>query len=305
MERSYDYWCVAQIAQQVGELDDYKEFMRCAGFYKNVWDPKAVFWRAEEDDIYGFFRARAENGDWLDFPHDPRVIDEKNVYEGSMWMWRWWVPHDVQGLIQLIGGREKFVHDLNYFFRYSLYNIGNQPDLHTPFLFNYAGAPWLTQKYVRAILTEPVRQYYGTHEFYDEPYIGRVFKASPDGFIEEMDDDYGCMSSWYVMSAMGLFQVCPGEPSYQLTAPIFPSVVLHLDPSAYGGRTFSILAEGLSAKDIYIQSALLNGKEYNKAWIRHEDIIKGGSLVFKMGSVPNPTWASDQTLAPPSMTAPN
>ncbi len=302
MERSYDAWCVAQVAKQLGHEADYQEFMRRAAFYKNVWDSTAVCWRGEEDDIYGFFRARDDKGNWLDFPHDPRVIDEKHVYEGSMWMWRWWVLHDVQGLINLIGGREKFVHDLNYFFRYSLYNIGNQPDLHTPFLFNYAGAPWLTQKYVRDILTQPVRQYFGTHEFYDEPYIGRVFKAAPDGFIEEMDDDYGCMSSWYVLSAMGIFPVCPGDPSYQLTAPIFPSVTVNLDPLRYGGRKFTILAEGLSDKNIYIQSAHLNGQDYNKAWIRHQDIVDGGTLVFKMGPEPNKTWAGDPAAAPPSMT---
>ncbi|MBN2356777.1 GH92 family glycosyl hydrolase, partial [candidate division KSB1 bacterium] len=303
MERSYDAWCVAQIAKELGEEADYQEFMRRAGFYKNVWDSTAVCWRGEEDDIYGFFRARDEHGNWLEFPHDPRVIDEKHVYEGSMWMWRWWVLHDVEGLIQLIGGREKFVHDLNYFFRYTLYNMGNQPGLHTPFLFIHAGAPWLTQKYVRAILTEPVRQYYGTHEFYDEPYYGRVFKATPDGFIRESDDDYGCMASWYVMSAMGIFQVCPGHPSYQLTAPIFPSVVLNLDKALYGGRKFTILAHGLSDKNIYIQSATLNGKPYDKAWITHEDIVRGGTLEFQMGPEPNKEWASDPSAAPPSMTA--
>nr|HPI73005.1 glycoside hydrolase family 92 protein [bacterium] len=301
MERSYDAWCVAQLAESLGKDADYREFMRRAGFYKNVWDSTAVYWRGEEDDIYGFFRARAENGDWLEFPHDPRVIDERYVYEGSMWMWRWWVPHDVAGLIQLIGGREKFIHDLNYYFTYSLYNMGNQPGLLAPFLFNYAGAPWLTQKWVRAILTEPVRQYYGTHEFFEEPYYGRIFKDTPDGFLLEMDDDFGCMSSWYVQSAMGLFPLCPGDPSYQLTAPIFPSVVLHLDPVKYSGRTFTIKAEGLSRENIYIQSAWLNGKAYDKAWITHQDIVNGGALVYQMGPAPNKEWASALTSAPPSM----
>ncbi len=302
MERSYDAWCVAQMAKKLGHEEDYREFMRWAGFYKNVWDSSAVCWRGEEDDIYGFFRARDEQGKWLEFPHDPRVIDEKHVYEGSMWMWRWWVPHDVQGLIDLIGGREKFLHDLNYFFRYTLYNMGNQPDLHTPYLFIYAGAPWLTQKYVRAILTEPIRQYYGTHEFFDEPIYGRIFKATPDGFLLEMDDDYGCMSSWYVMSAMGLFPVCPGHPSYVLTAPIFSKVVLNLDKERYGGRKFTIIADGLSTQNIYIQSATLNGQPYEKAWILHEDIVRGGTLVFTMGSEPNKNWASDPSVWPPSMT---
>ena len=303
MECSYDYWCVAQMAQALGHDDDYRGFIKRARNYQNVWDSTATFWRGEAENIYGFFRARAEDGQWLEFPHDPRVIDEKYVYEGSMWQWRWFVPHDVSGLINLIGGREKFVHDLDYFFSHDLYNQGNQPDLHAPFLFNYAGAPWLTQKYVRHILTEPMTQYFGTHEFFDKPIHDRIFKSTPDGYLREMDDDYGCMAAWYVLSAMGLYQVCPGQPIYQLTAPIFKKVTLNLDTKYYPGEQFIIIAKDLSSKNIYIQSALLNKKPYNKPWITHQDIVKGGELLFEMGPKPNENWGSSPDVAPPSILA--
>ena len=290
MEYAYDYWCAAQLAKIVEKNEDYDEFLRRADFYKNTWDKNAPFWRGEAENIFGFFRARARNGEWLEFPHDPRVIDEKYVYEGSMWHWRWFVPHDVAGLIDLVGGKEKFVQDLDYFFSYNVYQPGNQPDLHTPFLFNYAGAPWLTQKYVRQLLTEPRMNYFGTHEFFDKPIYDRVYKATPDGYLREMDDDYGCMAAWYVMSSMGLYQVCVGQPVYQLTAPVFKKVTINLDADYYPGSQFTIVARNLSQKNIYIQSAKLNGEPYNKSWITHQEIVNGGTLVFEMGSKPNKEW---------------
>ena len=289
LEYAYDSWCAAQLAKVLGKQADAREYARRSKFYKNVWDSKAPFWRGEAENIFGFFRARGTDGEWLEFPHDPRVIDEKYVYEGSMWHWRWFVPHDVPGLIELIGGKDKFAQDLDYFFSHNLYQPGNQPDLLAPFLFNYAGAPWLTQKYVRQILTEPRMNYFGTHEFFDEPIHDRVFKATPDGYLREMDDDFGCMSAWYVLSSMGLYQVCVGEPVYQLTAPIFKKVVLNLDQSSSSGN-FTIIAQNLSKKNIYIQSAMLDEKPYNKSWITHQDVVKGGTLVFKMGDKPCKTW---------------
>ena len=295
LEYSYDCWCAAQLAKSIGKEQDAREYMRRSEFYKNVWDSTAPFWRGEAENIFGFFRARDENGEWLEFPHDPRVIDEKYVYEGSMWHWRWFVPHDVKGLIELVGGNEKFTKDLDYFFSHNLYQPGNQPDLQSPFMFNFAGAPWLTQKYVRRILTEPVTSYFGTHEFFDEPIHGRIFKATPDGYVREMDDDFGCMSGWYVLSAMGLYPVCVGDPVYQLTAPIFEKVTIYPDKKAHPEKTFTIIAKNLSAKNIYIQSATLNNQPYNKSQIAHKDIVKGGTLIFEMGDQPNKKWASQMT----------
>jgi len=278
-EYSYDSWCVAQMAAKAGHAEEHDYFMRRAGYYRNTWDSRI-----------GFLRARAADGTWLDFPDDPAVNREKYMYEGSPWQWRWFVPHDVPGMIEMMGGNERFIRELDYFFTNHLYQAGNQPDIHAPFLFNMAGAPWLTQKWVRTLLTEPMTHRYGTHEFYQTPIFDRIYKAAPDGYLPEMDDDYGCMAAWYVLSAMGLFPVGPGSPVYQLTAPVFDRVSIRLDKDFYPGQQFTIRANRLSAKNIYIQSATLNGRAYNRSSINHETIIHGGELIFEMGPQPNKQW---------------
>ncbi len=295
-EYAYDNWCLAQMAKLLGKLDDYQKFMTRATFYKAMWD-----------STLRFFRAKNAQGEWLDFPDSPDINREKYTYEGTPWQYRWSVPHDIQGLINLIGGRQKFVAELDYFFANHLYQAGNQPDIHAAFLFNYAGAPYLTQKWVRTILTEPMTQRYGAHDFFEEPIVDRIYKATPDGYLLEMDDDFGCMAAWYVLSSMGLFQVCPGQPIYELTAPIFNKVTLKLDSQFYAGKEFIIETKKLSAQNIYIQRATLynqnyrKGKDYSAPWISHQQIVAGGRLLFEMGARPNKEWGSKMEEAPPSM----
>ena len=278
-EYCWDNWCVAQLAKELENQSDYDYFLKRSHYWKNTWDP----------DIR-FFRARLADGSWLDFPDDPRINREKYTYEGSKWQWRWNVLHDVFGLIDVFGGKEAFVRELEYFFDHDLYTAGNQIDLQAPFLFNDAGSPWLTQKWVRKLLTEPVVQQYGTHDFFPKPIFGRIYKNSPDGYLLEMDDDYGCMAAWYVMSAMGLYQICPGNPQYNLTAPIFDKITIELDSEIYPGKKFVIKARNLNKKNIYIQTAKLNGRPYNQAFITHEALVAGGELIFEMGSAPNKQW---------------
>lgn len=281
-EFCWDNWCVAQVAKAVGNEKDYNYFMKRSDYWKNTWDSSLKF-----------FRARAENGEWLDFPEDPTENREKYTYEGTKWQWRWNVIQDVPGLINILGGKESFIKELNYFFENDLYTAGNQIDLQAPFLFNYAGASWLTQKWVYKILTEPIVQLYGTHHKFDKPVFDRVYKATPDGYLEEMDDDYGCMSAWYALSAMGLYQVCPGDPVYQISSPIFDKVTIQLDRKIYSGKEFVIKTKNLSKENYYIQSATLNGKPLNRSWISHEEIVKGGELVFVMGKEPNKNWGKE------------
>jgi putative alpha-1,2-mannosidase len=119
-----------------------------------------------------------------------------------------------------------------------------------------------------------------------------VYKSTPDGYLEEMDCDYGCMAAWYAMSAMGLYQICPSDPVYQLTAPIFDEVSIRLDPKLYPGKSFTIKANKLSKENIYIQSATLNGKPLDRSWMAHEEIVKGGKLVYEMGNQPNKEWGT-------------
>jgi predicted alpha-1,2-mannosidase len=280
-EFSWDSWCVAQIAKAAGSQSDYDYFMMRADYWRNTWDPSIKF-----------FRAKAADGTWLDFPEDPTMNREKYTYEGTKWQWRWNVLHNVPALIGEFGGKEKFVNELEYFFDHDLYTAGNQIDLQAPFLFNYAGASWLTQKWTHKILTEPMVQLYGTHDKFKVPVNERIYKATPDGYLEEMDDDYGCMSAWYAMSAMGLYQVCPGDPVYQISSPIFEEVKIKLDEKFYKGKEFAIIASKLSKENYYIQSAMLNGKPLNRSWISHDEITKGGKLVFVMGREPNKEWGS-------------
>ncbi len=278
-EYSWDSWCVARVAKEIGNEKDYNYFMKRSNYWKNTWDSTKKF-----------FRARAADGKWLDFPEDPTINDEKYTYEGTLWQYRWNVLHDVRGLIDALGGDKNFVGALNYFFENNLYTAGDEPDIHAPYLFNFAGAAWLTQKWTHKILTQPMIQLYGTHRKYKEPIDDRIYKTTPDGYLLEMDDDYGCMAAWYALSAMGLYQVCPGNPVYQLSSPIFKKTVIELDNKIYPAKKFTIIAKNLSNKNYYIQSATLNGKQLNRCWITHDEIIKGGDLIYVMGPTPNRQW---------------
>lgn len=274
-EYSWDSWCMAYLAKELGYKDDYTYFMKRSEYWKNSWDCSIKF-----------FRARGIDGKWLDFPEDPTVNREKYTYEGTKWQYRWHSLHDVPGLIELFGGKEFFLKELNYFFDNNLYNAGNQPDIHVPFLFNMAGAPWKTQEWVNKILTKPILQRYGTHGFLSKPVFDKVYKSTPDGYLEEMDDDYGCMSSWFAISALGLFQYCPGQPVYQLFSPIFDNITIQLGDNKF----LRIEAKGLTSEKFYIKSATFNGVPYDKSYITHEELMNGGKLVFDMESEPNKNW---------------
>jgi len=182
----------------------------------------------------------------------------------------------------LYGGKERFLKELNYFFDNWLYTQGNQIDLHAPFLFNIAGQPWKTQEWVHRICCDTIVSRYGTHKLFPQPIVDRVYKDTPDGYLLEMDDDYGCMSSWFALSAMGLYQICPGQMDYQLFSPIFNKVTLHLS----NGKTFMIEARNYDSNSYYIQSATLNGKAYKKTSIQYRDVMNGGKLVYIMGKRP-------------------
>ncbi|MBN1546230.1 MAG: glycoside hydrolase family 92 protein, partial [Syntrophaceae bacterium] len=211
---------------------------------------------------------------------------EKYGDEGNLWHYRWFVLHDVAGLAELAGGKEKLSDDLEYFFEHDFYMHLNEPDYHAPFLFNYLGKPYLTQKWARTFTTKKVTQLYHNHGLFEKPVVARIYRADTKGYIETMDDDAGAMSSWFVMSAMGLFPYDPVEPIYQIGSPIFPELILHLDK----GKDFRIIAKHVSEDNFYIQSAKLNGKEFDQPWIDYKTVMEGGTLEFEMGSQPNKQW---------------
>ena len=280
-EYAYDNWAAAEMAKALGKHNDAAFFSERGTWYRNAWDT----------DL-GFPRARDEHGQWLDFPEDPTQINEKYVYEGSMWHWRWLVVHAIGDIVRLMGGSERFLAELKRFFENDLDNHGNEPGIHAPWLFTAAGAPWRSQQWVRRILTEPMLQRYGTHNALAEPYCGRIYRNTPDGLIPEMDDDDGCMAAWYVFSSMGLFPLCVGRPLYALGTPIFEEVTIHHE----SGNDLRMVSKGWREDAWYIQTARLNGQLVERPWIGHDEIVAGGLLEFEVGSEPNTSWGAASDL---------
>jgi predicted alpha-1,2-mannosidase len=277
LEYAYDDWCVAQMAKALGKTEDYEYFMKRAQNYRNVFDPST-----------GYMRPKHIGGPWLEefTPVKSAIGKEDNFgtrdyVEANAWQFSWFVPHDLKGLIELMGVDE-FNNRLEEGFEKSrpiftseFVNHSNQPNMQAPWLFNYSGKPWLTQYWVREVLDK----YYGT---------GPV-----DGYPG--DEDQGQMGAWYVMSAIGLFQMDGGastEPVYELSGPLFEKVTIQLDQDYYEGNEFVIEAKNSSSENRYIQSATLNGKKLDKFWFKHSELIKGGTLVLEMGPEPNKEWAS-------------
>lgn len=260
LEKAYDYWALSEIAGLLGKPEDSLLFQNKAMGYQYTW--KKYF--SEMDD-------------------ESDVMHAKGLYEGTIWQYRWHVQFDIDGLVELFGGIDPYTEQLEYFFNNHLYNHGNQPDIHVPFMFNYSTKPWLTQKWVNHILTKEMYQYYGTHTKWETPYYGRIYKNQPDGYIPEMDDDDGTMAAWYVLSSMGLYPVEVGKPEFQLSAPIFDRVVLHLN----NGNIFEIITKNRSDQRYYIDRLTLNGKEMEDLFIRHKEILKGGRLVVELSDKPN------------------
>ncbi len=267
LEYAYDDWCIAQVARMLGETADYYRYLARAQSYKNVFDP-----------VTGFMRPRT-NGGWTE-PFDPREVTF-HFTEANAWQYTFFVPQDVKGLIELIGGRTKFARKLDQMFAadsrttgreqaditglIGQYAHGNEPSHHMAYLYNYAGQPWKTQFRVRQIMDQ-------------------FYKPTPDGLIG--NEDCGQMSAWYVLSAAGFYPVTPGSTTYAIGTPLFPETRFNLE----NGRSFTVRAPKVSPTNIYIQSAKLNGRPYRKSYLKHADLVAGGELIFEMGPRRNIRW---------------
>jgi putative alpha-1,2-mannosidase len=263
LESCYDYWALAQFAKILGKQDDYDVFLQKSQSYKKVWKEKFLVMNERSDVMHG-----------------------DGLYEGTLWQYRWYVPYDVDGLIGLMGGKEKYTSELEYFFNKNLYSHGNEPDIEAPYMFNFSNKPWLTQFWVNKILTKETEQWYGTHVKWAKPYVGRIYKNSPDGFIPEMDDDEGTMSGWYVLASLGIYPVLVGDPVFQLSTPIFDKITIHIAEN----KNFVIITKGLSDSGFYIQSVQLNGKAYHYSYLSQQDIVAGGTLELNVSDQPNEKW---------------
>ncbi len=283
----YDEWCLSQIAKLVGEEEDYQYFLDRSFNYRKLYNSET-----------GFFHPKDNKGDFImpfDYKFSGGMGARKFYGENNAWTYRWDVPHSVADLITLMGGREKFIHNLDATFneplgrsKYAFYaqlpdqtgNVGqfsmaNEPSLHIPYLYNYAGQPWKTQKRIRKLL----------HEWFRNDLMG-----------VPGDEDGGGMSAFVVFSQMGFYPVTPGSASYNIGSPVFEKSVIDLGE----GKSFTIIAKNVSEDNKYIQSATLNGTEWNKPWFNHSEIHDGGELVLMMGSKANRSWGADISAVPPS-----
>lgn len=262
LEYAYFDWCVAQMAKSLGKTADADKYQKKSLAYRNIFD-------AEK----GWFRPRDKNGNWEAWPAEGRLKQWYGSIESNAYQQGWFVPQDVDGMVALMGGKDKVRTDLTSFFEKApqdlmwndYYNHANEPVHHVPFLFNRVGAPWLTQKWTREICK-------------------RAYKNSVEGLVG--NEDVGQMSAWYVLAASGIHPITPGDPRYEITSPVFNKVVLNADR----GNSFTIEAANNSEQNVYIQKATLNGEAYNKCWIDHKEIAKGGVLKLEMGAQPNKNW---------------
>lgn len=284
---SYDEWCLAQIAKELGYTEDYNYFLKKSFNYRNLYNKET-----------GFFHPKDKDGKFIE-PFDysfPGGMGAREYYgENNGWVYRWDVQHNVADLISLMGGCKGFVNNLDQTFRESLgrskydfyaklpdhtgnvgqFSMANEPSLHIPYLYNYAGQPWKTQKRI--------------HKLIDEWFRNDLMGVPGD-------EDGGGMSAFVVFSQMGFYPVTPGSPTYNIGSPFFNKITLQLG----NGKTFKVIAKNFSEENKYIQSAKLNGKVWNKPWFSHDDIRRGGILELTMGKKANTQWGSAPEDAPPS-----
>ena len=261
LEYAYDDFVLAQVARLLDKTKDYEQLSSRAKNYRNVIDPRT-----------GYAQGRHADGTFLNETN--AFSFNRFITEGAPCHYTWYVPQDPYGLMECMGGPDRYIAKLDSMFSQHRYWHGNEPCHQVAFMFNYAGQPWKTQKAVRHIM--------------ETEYVN-----APGGLSG--NDDAGQMSAWYVFAALGFYPVCPGTPYYALASPSFETAVLHLE----NGNTFRLVARHASKENIYIQDAVLNGKPYTRNYITHEDIIKGGTMVFIMGDKPNKKWGAAASDCPP------
>ena len=287
---SYDEWCLSRIAQWRGDEENRQKYLRLSYNYRNVWNAETRFFHPKDKD--GRFLPN------FDYRFGGGLSAREAYDENNGWTYRWDVQHNLADLARMMGGREQMVANLDQTFaegmgrgKREFYNqlpdqtgnigqftMANEPSLHIPYIYNYAGAPWKTQKRIRQCL-------------------GTWFRNDVMGVPG--DEDGGGLTAFVVFSSMGVSPVTPGFPIYTIGSPLFTDVQVSLP----GGKTFRIVAKDCSDTNKYIQSAKLNGKPLDKPWFTHDDIKKGGTLVLEMGSRPNKSWGSAADCAPPSADA--
>lgn len=283
----YDEWCLGQIAEHLDKKDEAKHFINRGLNYRTIFNPETKFFHPK--DTFGIFMPN------LDYRFPPGIGGRDAYDENTGYVFRFNVQHNIADLIRLIGGKEAFVKALEDMYSTPLgkgrpdfyhiyadhtgnvgqYSMGNEPAMHIPYLYNYVGQPWRTQKRVRNLLDQWFRN---------------------DLMGVPGDEDGGGLTAFAVFSHLGFYPITPGMPMYVIGAPVFEKAEIQLP----NGKIFEIVCENYSPEHKFIQSAKLNGKIWNKSWFHHDDLMKGGKLEFVMGKRPNKTWAAGEDAIPPS-----
>ena len=274
LEYAFDDWCIAMFAQKLGKTDDYNYFIKRAQNYKNLYDAKTGFMRPRQDNFKPTF--------------DPYEVDH-NYTEGNAWQYSFYVPQDLSGQMKLLGGKEKLATFLDSVFNTSSvlhghkqddisgmigqYAHGNEPSHQIAYEYDYTGQAWKTQAMIRRICKE-------------------LYRDQPDGLSG--NEDCGQMSAWYVLSALGIYNVCPGGMQYAIGSPVVDKAVIHLE----NGKSFTIKADNNDGNSPYINSAKLNGANYTKSYLTYDDIKNGGEIDFEMSATPNKNWGTSDADVP-------
>ncbi len=285
LEYAFDDYCISQIAQKLGKIDDYKYFLNRAMAYKNIFDPSTKLMRGK--DSKGNWRTPFEPHGYIE------NMNERDITEGTNWQYSWYVPQDVNGLVNLMGGRVAFATKLDTLFmeikngdlekgsedilgRFGEYWHGNEPAHHVVYLYDYVGQAWKTQSLIRRIMSTQ----YGNQ---------------PNSLCG--NDDCGQMSAWYLFNTMGFYPVAPSSNYYMIGTPCAEQVTMKLG----NGKIFTTKTVNYSAENMYIKSVKLNGKVWNKTYIPVEEVLSGGELIFTMIDKPNKKWAIDEDSVPESI----
>ncbi|MFR1814234.1 MAG: GH92 family glycosyl hydrolase [Dysgonomonas capnocytophagoides] len=287
----YDEWCLAQIAKSLKKNDEYKYFSGRSLNYHKIFNTETKFFHPK--DTFGNFMPD------LDYRFPPGIGGRDAYDENTGFVYKWDVQHNIGDLVAMMGGKKAFVDELEKMYDtplgkgrpdfYHIYadhtgnvgqfSMGNEPSMHVPYLYNYAGQPWRTQKRVRSLLKQ---------------WFRNDLMGIPG------DEDGGGLTAFVVFSQIGFYPVTPGLPMYVIGSPVFRSVKLDIG----NGKTFEVECVNYSPDNKYIQSASLNGKIWNKSWFSHDDLMKGGKLVFIMGKHPDKDWAASDDALPPSFSMP-
>jgi predicted alpha-1,2-mannosidase len=274
LEYAYDDWCIAMFAKSLGKTDDYNYFIKRAQNYKNLFDPSTGFMRPKQESFIS--------------PFDPAEVTH-NYTEANAWQYSFYEPQDMTGEMKLLGGKENLALMLDSLFKVSSklkghkqsdisgmigqYAHGNEPSHHLIYEYDYAGQPWKAQELTRRVMSE-------------------LYHDAPAGLSG--NEDCGQMSAWYVLSALGIYELCPGGNHYDFGSPVIDKAVIHFE----NGKSFTIKASNNSKGNVYIQSARLNGTDYDKCFLLYDDLVKGGEIDFTMGSQPNKSWGSGANDVP-------